>query len=163
MPPLLAVSGSEGINILRNTPSVLATLHDNIRAARAVLDKVDCISIPSHPASPIIHIHIRPIPSATLQPSTAPFSPSSKQSPAAGREAARHAIEQDERLLQDVVDEALAQGVLITRTKYPRGQEANEPKPSIRLALTSALTRKETEKAVGVMKAALIKVLNKRR
>lgn len=72
-------------------------------------------------------------------------------------------IEAEERTLQDVVDEALVQGVLITRAKRLRGQEIIEARPSIRLALTSSLTRKETEKAVGVVKAALVKVLARRR
>jgi serine palmitoyltransferase len=72
-------------------------------------------------------------------------------------------IEAEERLLQDVVEEALAQGVLITRAKRLRGQELIEPRPSIRLAMTSALTKKETEKAVGVVKASLVKILGKRR
>jgi serine palmitoyltransferase len=72
-------------------------------------------------------------------------------------------IEAEERLLQDVVEEVLAQGVLITRAKRLRGQEMIEPRASIRLAMTSALTKKETEKAVGVVKAALVKVLGKKR
>src|SRR5216683_4989103 len=59
LPALLAVSASEGINILRNTPSILSTLQENIRAIRAILERVDCITIPSHPASPIIHLHVR--------------------------------------------------------------------------------------------------------
>jgi len=65
--------------------------------------------------------------------------------------------------LQDVVDECLGQGVMVTRAKRLRGQEMVEARPSIRLALTSALSKKETEKAVGVVKAALVKVLGKRR
>lgn len=72
-------------------------------------------------------------------------------------------IEEEERLLQTVVDEALSQGVMIMKAKRLRGMEMVQPKPSIRLALTSALTRKETEKAVGVIKSSLTKVLGKRR
>jgi serine palmitoyltransferase len=72
-------------------------------------------------------------------------------------------IDVEERLLQDVVDEALAQGVILSRAKRLRGQEMSDARPSIRLALTSALTKKETEKAVGIVKAALVKVLGKRR
>jgi serine palmitoyltransferase len=52
---------------------------------------------------------------------------------------------------------------MITRSKRLRGQEMVEARPSIRLALTSALSRKETEKAMSVVKAALVKVLGKRR
>jgi hypothetical protein len=40
VPALLAVSASEGINILRNTPSILSTLQKNVRAIRAVLDRI---------------------------------------------------------------------------------------------------------------------------
>ena len=72
-------------------------------------------------------------------------------------------MEAEERVLQEVVEEAGVQGVMITKAKRLRGQEMVEARPSIRLAMTSALTRKETEKAVGVVKAALVKVLGKRR
>jgi len=40
LPALLAVSASEGINILRNTPSILSTLQENIRAIRSILERV---------------------------------------------------------------------------------------------------------------------------
>ena len=63
VPALLAVSASEGINILRNTPSILSTLQENVRAIRAVLYRIGAVTIPSHAASPIIHMQLR---SATL-------------------------------------------------------------------------------------------------
>lgn len=168
MPALLSVSASEGINILRSTPSILTALQENVRAARAILDKVDCITIPSHPASPIIHMHIRPQPTSSLHPASAAVVPSSKPSNPTSllpRDAATWDwdIETEEKLLQDVVEEALAQGVMITKAKRLRGQEAIDPRPSIRLAMTSALTKKETEKAVMVVKSSFVKVLGKRR
>lgn len=168
MPALLSVSASEGINILRSTPSILTALQENIRAARYILDRVDCITIPSHPASPIIHIYIRPPPTTSLHPSSAAvLSPSKPSNPTSAlpRDASTWDwdVEAEERMLQDVVDEALVQSVMITKAKRLRGQEMVEPRPSIRLALSSALTKKETEKAVGVVKSALVKVLGKRR
>src|SRR5712675_2060749 len=88
VPALLAVSASEGINILRNTPSILSTLQENVRAMRAVFERVDCITIPSHPASPIIHIHVRTPPATHLHPLAPPSSsaaakPSNPASPVA--------------------------------------------------------------------------------
>jgi serine palmitoyltransferase len=71
--------------------------------------------------------------------------------------------ELEERLLQDIVDEVLAQGVLITRAKRLKGQELVEVRPTIRLAITAALSRKDCEKAANVVKAAFIKVVGKRR
>lgn len=72
-------------------------------------------------------------------------------------------IENEERILQEIVDEALSQGVLITRAKRLRGQEIVEPRPEIKIAMTNALTRKEVEKTANVIKNAVAKVLNKRK
>lgn len=165
MPALLAVSASEGISILRSTPSILTTLQENVRAARSILDRIDCITIPSHPASPLIHIYVRSITPSLLSPATAStisLKPSNPASPIP-REVPTWDADAEEKLLQDVVEEALGQGVLVTRSKRLRGQELVEARPSIRLAISSALTKKETEKAVGIVKAALVKVLGKRK
>ena len=69
----------------------------------------------------------------------------------------------EERQLQEVVEECLSQGVMITKAKRLRGQEMVDARPSIRLAMTSALTKKETEKAVNVVKTALMKVLSRKK
>ena len=158
VPALLAVSASEGINILRNTPSILSTLQENVRAMRAVLDRVEAITIPSHAASPIIHIHLRSV----MPPVSASAKAPNPATPAP-REAPSFDIADEERLLQDIVDEVLAQGVWITRARRLRGQELVETRPSIRLAVTAALSRKECERAAGVIKAAVTKVLVKRK
>ncbi len=166
MPAALAVSASEGINILRDSPSIMASLQENIRAIHAVLDKVDYVAIPSHPASPIIHIHLKPLPTTSLAPPSASSPPALKKSSpntVQPYNPESFDIAEEERLLQQVVDEALVQGVLITRAKRLRGQELIEPRPSIRLAVTTGLSKKDCEKAAGVVKAALIKVLSKRR
>lgn len=148
---------------MRNTPSILSTLQENIRVIRSILDRVEYITIPSHPASPIIHIQVRPGSSSTLQlPSPSAGKPSNPAS-VQPREPAVFDIELEERLLQDIVDEALAQGVWTTRAKRLRGQELVEVRPSVRLAVSSAFTKKECEKAANVIKAAVVKVLGKRR
>ncbi|KAH8980688.1 serine palmitoyltransferase [Lactarius akahatsu] len=161
VPALLAVSASEGINILRNTPSILSTLQENVRAIRAVLDRVEAITIPSHPASPIIHIHLRSAP--TLSASTSVSAKPPNPATPAPRDAPSFDIAGEERLLQDIVDEALAQGVWTTRARRLRGQELVEARPSIRLAVTAALSRKECERAASVIKAAVVKVVTKRK
>ncbi len=156
VPALLAVSTLEDINVLRNTPSILSTLQENVRAIRAMLDRVEAVTIPSHAASPIIHIHLRS--AATLSPSAKPPNPAAP----APRDAPSFDIAGEERLVQDIVDEALVQGVWITRARR-LGQELVEARPSIRLAVTAALSRKECERAAGVIKAAAVKVLAKRK
>ena len=168
MPALLSVAASEGINILRNQPSILSNLQDNVRAVRAILDRVECIHIPSHPASPMIHLQVR-LPSPThLLPvasparSTASTKPSNPASPNP-RDPEHFDGDLEERLLQEIVDETLAQGVLITRAKRLKGQELVEVRPSIRLAITAALSKKDCEKAASVVKAAFAKVVGRRR
>lgn len=163
MPAALAVAASDGISILRNTPSILSTLQENVRAVRAILDRVDYITIPSHPVSATIHLQIR---WPTLQvPQAITSSPSKPSNPLSvkPRDPPQYDVEQEERLLQDIVEEALAQGVMVTRAKRLRGQELIDVRPSIRLAITAALSRKDCEKAASVVKAAFVKVIGKRR
>ncbi|KAJ7174258.1 serine palmitoyltransferase [Mycena filopes] len=174
MPALLAVSASEGIDILRSSPSILTKLQQNIRVARTLLDDLDCISIPSHSASPIIHLHIRKQSTATPVASPGMLHPTSASStsgqlakpsnPASvhTRDAPKTdyvALDAEERLLQQVVEEALRRGVMITRAKRLRGQEMVEARPSIRLALTSELSADEVKKAVKIVCQALKDVL----
>ncbi|CAL1710026.1 unnamed protein product [Somion occarium] len=172
MPALLTVAASEGISILRNTPSILSTLQENIRAVRVILDRVDCISIPSHPASATIHLHVKLPSPMHLSPRVPPPSPSLSSSSSGKpsnplsptpREAPQFDAELEEKLLQDVVEEALAQGVLITRAKRLRGQELNDIRPSIRLAISAALNKKDCEKAANVVKAAFVKIVGRQR
>jgi serine palmitoyltransferase len=139
--------------------AILNTLQENVRAIRAVLDRIDALTIPSHAASPIIHIHLR-----TATPSLSIAAPKAPNpATAASRDAPSFDIAGEERLSQDIVDEVLAQGVWITRARRLRGQELVESRPSIRLAVTAALSRKECERAAGVIKAAVTKVLTKRK
>ncbi|KAJ6465123.1 serine palmitoyltransferase [Mycena vitilis] len=112
-------------------PALLAT---SASRARCSTD-LDCVSVPSHPASPIIHIHARK-PSAAqaglLHPAHAHHT-----------EAVEPHEHAEERALQQVVEEALKRGVMLTRAKRLRGQEMVEVRPSIRLALTSELSADE--------------------
>jgi serine palmitoyltransferase len=170
MPGLLATAASEGIAILRNTPSLLSTLQENTRAMRTVLEKSEHVTIPSHSASPLIHLHIAP---AFAPASTGLTSPMTARSPRSPRPPPISAvtpsrpsgwdIATEERLLQEVVEECLAQGVLVTRAKRLRGQELVEARPSVRIAVTAALSRKDCEKAATVIRAAAAKVLGRRR
>ncbi|KAH9044009.1 hypothetical protein EDB84DRAFT_1638129 [Lactarius hengduanensis] len=105
VPALLMVSASEGINILRNTPSILSMLQqENVRAIWTVLDRVEAIMIPSHAASPIIHIRLQS--AATLYVSASmPAKPSYLQP--------LRRIMHGRSRSRDFVDEALAQGRLV--------------------------------------------------
>ena len=123
VPALLAVSSSEGINILQNMPSILSTLQEDVCTIRAVLDRIDAVTIPSHAASPIIHIQLHSAtPSASI--STKPVNTTTP----APCDALSFDIVGEERLLQDIVDEVLAQGVWIARAGTYRGAPEYPPR-----------------------------------
>jgi serine palmitoyltransferase len=145
MPALLATSATEAIGHLRNTPSVLTTLHDNVDTIRSVLEKTEGITILGHRASPIIHFCLRSGPQYLTATPSAPDH------------------EEEEWVLQDIVDDVLTNGVFITRGKHLRGQEMIDSRPTIRIAATAALSKKDVEKAMGVVKASIARVLARRR
>jgi serine palmitoyltransferase len=143
LPALLATAASTSITILKSQPNLLTTLQSNVAIMRASLARLEqsadgpinpeaIIDVPSDPASALIHIFLLH-PPATL--------------------------ELEEKLLQDVVDEALANGLLVTRSRRLRGQETFEPEPSLKVCVTAALQKKDMEKAASVLRHALIKVV----
>lgn len=133
MPGLLATSGSAAIDIMNQTPQVFVQLAENVRTFRAGLAKLEDVTIviPSHPASALIHIFMLSPPES---------------------------IELEEVMLQEVVDDALDHGVLITRSARLRGQEQIEPAPSLKIMISAAFTKKEIEKAASVVRSSLTKV-----
>ena len=165
IPALLAVSASEAMGILTDQPSVFEVLRENVQTIRSTLYGIEGIEILSHPASAVVHIALKSGPSHLL--SVPMQSSSSGRSNPASVASAKDTVTFDwkaeEEILQEVVDETLNAGVLITRAKKLRGQELVEVRPTIRLAATSALTKKETEKAAGAVKSAFVKVLSRRR
>ena len=157
LPAMLATTSSYGVEILRTQPSLLSNLRQNALAFRQILNKLEAvpitlppcdpnyvepspqktnkdaiISIPSHPDSALIHIFLLDPPET---------------------------LEEEEALLQQVVDEAVnTSGVLVTRARRLRGQEAFEPEPSLKVCISSVFTKKEIEKAAQGLRAALVKV-----
>jgi serine palmitoyltransferase len=83
--------------------AILNTLQENVRAIRAVLDRIDALTIPSHAASPIIHIHLH-----TATPSLSIAAPKAPNpATAASRDAPSFDIAGEELLSQDIVDTVL--------------------------------------------------------
>ena len=103
--------------------------------------------VPSRAASPITHIHLR----SSAQSLSAIMKAPNPSTPAP-LETPSFDIAGEERVLQDIVDKVLAQGVWITRARRLRGQELVEARPRICLAVTAALLRKECERTAAVTK-----------
>ncbi|KAB5587923.1 Serine C-palmitoyltransferase [Ceratobasidium theobromae] len=165
LPALLAVAASEAISVLTSTPSALAALHENARLMRSTLERcAEHIDITSHPASPIIHLTLKSS-QPSLLPSTAESLAAVKSNPQSQAlpNPPVFDIASEEATLQQIVDECLAQGVLVSRARRLRGQEGVEPRPCMRVVCSAALGRKDVERAAGIVKGAIGKVCARRR
>ncbi|KAK9474701.1 pyridoxal phosphate-dependent transferase [Dipodascopsis tothii] len=137
LPAYLAASASEAIAVMESQPDRFVQLGNNVRVLRGILDRSTYMYSTSSPDSPFVTLRVRPDVLASRR------------------------IDDLEHTLQDIVDECLANGVLVTRLKYVASQEVFPPVPAIKIAVSGALSKKEIEKAGSVIKAAATKVLSK--
>ncbi|KAL2216196.1 serine palmitoyl CoA transferase subunit LcbA [Thermoascus aurantiacus ATCC 26904] len=144
LPALLSTTASETLNLLQTNPELITQLRENIKVMWAQLDpRSDWVYCTSAPENPIMILVIKPEVVA----------------------AKRLSVEDQQFLLQDVVDECLANGVLITRLKsLPDNFEPQQVvPPALKICLTTGLTKKEVEKAGTIIRHAITKVLSKKR
>ncbi|KAE8408265.1 putative 1,3-beta-glucan synthase component FKS1 [Aspergillus pseudonomiae] len=144
LPALLSTTASATINILQNSPETISQLREHTKAMWAQLDpRSDWVYCTSAPENPIMILALKPEVVA----------------------AKRLSVEDQQFLLQDVVDECLANGVLITRLKTLL--DNFEPKqvvyPALKVCVTTGLTKKEIEKAGTIIRHAITKVLSKKK
>ncbi|KAK5172854.1 serine palmitoyltransferase component [Saxophila tyrrhenica] len=147
LPAFLATTASETVSMLQEQPNIIQSLRENIKTMWTMLDPrsdwVRCTSSQDNPVMLLVlkdqHVEERALSTA----------------------------DQDS-LLQDCVDEALANGVLITRLKgmpsplgvAPRDlQKEWQPRPALKVCVTNALSRKETERAGTVIRHAITTVM----
>ncbi|KAG5297213.1 serine palmitoyltransferase [Histoplasma ohiense] len=147
LPALLATTASETIILLQNSPDLIAQLRENIKAMWLQLDpRSDYVYCSSAPENPVMHLVL-------------------KQSVVVAK---RLSVEDQVALMQDIVDEALANGVLITRSKSIEDNVipqhiATPPPPALKVCLTTGISRREVEKAGTIIRHAITKVLRQRR
>ena len=133
------MSSLEAIKLLESPESsaLLGRLRENASLTRSILLKANfgpSIEICGDEGSPVVHIRLRT------------------------RLSTR---EEEESVLQDAVDLAIKDGVMVTRSKYvlAPGHELNIPVPSIRVTASASHTKKEVEKSVGIVRDAVKKAL----
>lgn len=148
LPAMAAVTASECLNLLQSNPEILAACRENVRLLRAQLDpRSDWVSCSSAPENPVVLL--------VLKPEVV--------------KARRLSVEDQERLLQECVDEALANGVLVTRLKG--GPVSNHAAlkdgactvtPALKVCVTSGLSKKDVEKAGVTIRHAVTKVMTRK-
>lgn len=152
LPAMMSTTARETLRLLQDEPAVLTQLRENIMSMWAQLDpRSDWVTCTSSPLNPIMLLVL-------------------KREVVEARNLA--ADDDQARLLQECVDEALANGVLVTRVKgMPAAQNAIgsgktvdwRARPALKVCLTVGLTRKEVEKAGTVIRHAITKVMSRRR
>ncbi|PLW17258.1 hypothetical protein PCANC_02220 [Puccinia coronata f. sp. avenae] len=175
LPPLLASAASESIKILSEGDGVerFERLRKNTRLLREILKPIigyplgdeGLIEIPSHEASPLIHITLKPRPpqqaaptptttkgqiNNELSPHWSPRQLANQGFPLSGSKHHVMRYEEQEELLQKIVDLAIEEkNVLITRTKKVWEQEIDPMCPSLRICVSEALQTDELIKAAN--------------
>jgi serine palmitoyltransferase len=132
LPPLLAAASIAAFDIIDQNPNLLVQLQKNVELFRKGLTAIPGFTISTAPQVPVIHLRL-------AKPSGDRY--------------------QDESTLQNIVDEALTNDVLLTRAKYVHEKEAFLPEPSIRLTVSSSNTEKQINDAISVIKSAAAKFL----
>ncbi|EHA48524.1 hypothetical protein MCOR27_006488 [Pyricularia oryzae] len=144
LPAMTAVTASETLNLLQSNPEILSQCRENIKALRAQLDpRSDWVFCTSSIDNPILLLQLKPEVIASR----------------------RLTAEDQNRLLQECVDESLANGVWITRLKIQPVLNTIGPKenitiqPALKVCVTSGLSRKDIERAGTTIRHAITKVM----
>ncbi|EGF82407.1 hypothetical protein BATDEDRAFT_9831 [Batrachochytrium dendrobatidis JAM81] len=138
LPAILAVGAIEALNELETQPEVLGRLAENTNILKSKLQKIGgefVLNVSSAPGSPVIHLQLQ--------------SGSNRQ--------------ENDRILQEIVDLALKDGILVTRAKYVYNQEHNPPPPSIRIIVSAGFTAREVERCGVVICDAVKRVFKQYR
>ncbi|KAI1454639.1 aminotransferase class I and II [Annulohypoxylon moriforme] len=146
LPAMAAVTASETLNVLQCNPDILLQCRENIRAMRAQLDpRSDWVQCTSDPENPVMLLVFKPEVISSRRLSN----------------------EDQERLFLDVADEALANGVLVTRLKSVMlngsiGTKDINIQPALKVCITSGLSKKEIEKAGVTIRHAITKIMTRK-
>ncbi|KAH8819576.1 pyridoxal phosphate-dependent transferase [Xylogone sp. PMI_703] len=148
LPAMLATTASETINMIQSNPEILVHCRENIKVMKGQLDpRSDWVHCTSSPENPIMLLVLKP---EVIN-------------------SRRLSIEDQERILQECVDESAANGVLITRLKsmpVPVNSTVKEEgwklQPALKVCITTGLSKKEIEKAGIVIRHAITKVLTRK-
>ncbi|KAI5780345.1 pyridoxal phosphate-dependent transferase [Peziza echinospora] len=141
LPGMLATAASEILaHVQAHGPELLAQNRDLIRAFRQQFDKSEVLELTSHMDNPVCLFKLK---KGTLEDK--------------GIEKG----EPEDMVLQDIVDEVLAQGYLIARVKALPGVVAHQPK--IKVVIGCGHTKKEVEKMGVALRQTAAKVVNKLR
>jgi len=130
MPAMISLSAATAIEITQADPSRLSRLQDNVKTFRKLIAGTPHVDIKGDELSPMIFVVLKKM-----------FSDR----------------EEEEDLLQNVVNEALQAGALLTRSKYIIEEEMKPPKPNICVCVSESHTKEQLQKGATILKQSLAK------
>ncbi|KAL8951680.1 MAG: hypothetical protein Q9222_002360 [Ikaeria aurantiellina] len=149
LPAMLATTASEVLAMLESQGELLSTVRENTKTMWSQLDpRSEWVYCTSAIENPMMILVLKPEVVASRRLSFADQEP----------------------LLQEMVDEALVNGVMMTRLKsMPRGINVTakevgwELQPALKVCVTMGLSRKEIERTGTIIRHAITKVMKARR
>ncbi|KAJ2343833.1 serine palmitoyltransferase component [Coemansia erecta] len=147
MPGILTIAASDAIQALEVEPSnYLDNMRENTTLLRTLLKRIPGLQVDGAAESPLIHIRLSPETLVRMKRSGGTWTKTDI-----------------DRVLIELSDEALKDGVLLMRATYVDEHERLLPNSSIRICVSSAHTRKEIEKCAHAIKSAVNRVTSKKR
>mmetsp|Transcript_21080 Transcript_21080/g.35187 ORF Transcript_21080/g.35187 Transcript_21080/m.35187 type:complete len:471 (-) Transcript_21080:17-1429(-) len=124
LPPFLAAAAVEALNIIETHPEKLDDLRQRATYLYKALSSHLQLSVMGDCGSPVLHVRL------------------------SGRSGTR---DDDRTTLQQIVDEALSNGVLLTMPHYSSLERLSPPEPSIRMTVSATHTEQEIDHGVKVL------------
>ncbi|CAG8696327.1 4725_t:CDS:2, partial [Ambispora leptoticha] len=166
LPAMLAVSASESLAFLSQNPQLLVRLQENSHVFRNMFkDMNNYVRLDGSTDSPVMHLRLNKKILDLTEDHEDNIINSNHRYNYHGR---RHSnklngssddSEKADRLLQEIVDKAIDNGILLTRAKYVRNQEHFDIEPSIRICISASFTKKEIENIAITLKNVITNVL----
>ncbi|KAF8544871.1 pyridoxal phosphate-dependent transferase [Trichophaea hybrida] len=147
IPAMLSVTAAESVKIIESNPDLIVDLREKTRLFRQQLERCEHITITSAPENPRLLFHLN-------------------------REILEHkVIEDEERLLADIVEECMNSNIMIVRVKkvmdssvtdFPKGRKFGwDCPPMLMASISVGHSKKDVETSGSVIRKAVGKVLGR--
>lgn len=137
LPAMMATQVTGCIALMRKDPSVFVTLAQNSKLFRDIIDASPYVLSEAWEKSPMLHLRLRSI----------------------------LGDDEETMILQDIVDDALQNGVLLTRARHVASDGVRglgEVRPSIRICVTAGHSKEDIEKAAAVVNTSIARICRAR-
>lgn len=173
LPAMMAITATETISLLQSNPDILVQCRENIRAMRAQLDpRSEWVVCTSAPENPVLLLVLKP---EVVEARGLDFEDEERILLDCVDEVSRFPTSVPNQLvgvlgavlLADAM-QAMANGVMITRLKVRPYAYSIAPKegwqgsPALKVCVTSALSKKDIEKAGTTIRQAISKVMTRK-